>query len=147
MRLSSSLSNRIFLPCMLRATVSLGFAFAFVNGQVTSEVEAELRRDLSEAGTLVDQRRAAFTETFTTLTRLIAELPALIGAVSTKDAPTVQPLADEYRNQIDADALVILSPSGAVLARSGVETDALMQAATGSSHEGTTSVPHARGLL
>jgi signal transduction histidine kinase len=147
MRLSSSLSNRIFLACTLLATVSLGFAFTFVNAQVTGEVEAELRRDLSEAGTLVDQRRAAFTETFTTYARLIANLPKLIGAVSTKDAPTVQPLADEYRKQIDADALVILSPSGAVLARSGVETDALMQAATGSSDEGTTSIPHARGLL
>src|SRR6188768_2193389 len=147
MRLSSSLTNRIFLACTLLATVSLGFAFAFVNAQVTGEVEAELRRDLSEAGTLVDQRRAAFTETFTTLTRLIADLPKLIGAVATKDAPTVQPLADEYRKQIDADALVILSPSGAVLARSGVETDALMQAATGSSDEGTASIPHARGLL
>jgi signal transduction histidine kinase len=147
MRLSSSLTNRIFLACTLLATVSLGFAFAFVNAQVTGEVEAELRRDLSEAGTLVDQRRAAFTETFTTLTHLIADLPKLIGSVATKDPPTVQPLADEYRNQIDADALVILSPSGAVLARSGVETDALMQAATGSSHEGTTSMPHARGLL
>ena len=147
MRLSSSLTNRIFLACTLLATVSLGFAFAFVNAQVTGEVEAELRRDLSEAGTLVDQRRAAFTETFTTLTRLIADLPKLIGAVATKDAPTVQPLADEYRNQIDADALVILSPSGAVLARSGVEADALMQTATGSSYEGATSMPHARGLL
>jgi len=46
MRLSSSLTNRIFLACTLLATVSLGFAFAFVNGQVTGEVEAELRRDL-----------------------------------------------------------------------------------------------------
>jgi len=147
MRLSSSLSNRIFLACTLLATVSLGFIFAFVNAQVTGEVEAELRRDLSEAGTLVDQRRAAFTETFTTLTRLIADLPKLIGAVSTKDAPTVQPLADEYRDQIDADALVILSPSGKVLARSGVETEALMRAAAGSSQEGATSMPHERGLL
>src|ERR1043165_3121388 len=131
MRLSSSLTNRIFLACTLLATVSLGFAFTFVNAQVTSEVEAELRRDLSEAGTLVDQRRAAFTETITTYTRLIADLPKLIGAVSTKDAPTIQPLADEYREQIDADALVILSPSGTVLARSGADTDALLQAAAG----------------
>ena len=44
MRLSSSLSNRIFLACTLLATVSLGFAFTFVNAQVTGEVEAELRR-------------------------------------------------------------------------------------------------------
>ena len=62
MRLSSSLTNRIFLACTLLATVSLGFAFAFVNAQVTGEVEAELRRDLSEAGTLVDQRRVQFTK-------------------------------------------------------------------------------------
>jgi signal transduction histidine kinase len=149
MRLSSSLTNRIFLACTLLATVSLGFAFAFVNAQVTGEVEAELRRDLSEAGTLVDQRRALFTETFTTLTRLIADLPKLKAAVSTGDAPTVQPLADQYREQIDADALVLRTPVGAVLATSGVETDALMPVAAQppQGHEQITSVPHARGLL
>jgi signal transduction histidine kinase len=147
MRLSSSLTNRIFLACTLLATVSLGFAFTFVNAQVTGEVEAELRRDLSEAGTLVDQRRASFTDTITTYTRLIADLPKLIGAVATKDAPTVQPLAEEYRKQIDGDALVIVSPGGAVLARSGVETDALVQAATSSPTESPASMPHPRGLL
>jgi signal transduction histidine kinase len=148
MRLSSSLTNRIFLACTLLATVSLGFAFAFVNAQVTGEVEAELQRDLTEAGTLVDQRRALFTETFTTMTRLIADLPKLTAAVSTGDAPTVQPLADEYRKRLDADALVIHSPSGAVLAGSGAETDALMAAARSqTSDENTMSVPHPRGLL
>jgi signal transduction histidine kinase len=148
MRLSSSLTNRIFLACTLLATVSLGFAFAFVNGQVTREVEAELQRDLSEAGTLVDQRRAAFTETSRTMTRIIADLPKLTAAVSTRDAPTVQPLADEYRSAIDADALVIHSPDGSVLARSGVETDALMEAARKQTSDGSTmSVPHPRGLM
>jgi hypothetical protein len=116
-----------------------------VNAQVHGEVEAELRRDLSEAGTLVDQRRAAFTETFTTSRRLIADLPKLIGAVATKDAPTVQPLADEYRDQIDADALVHPRANGAVLARSGVETDALMQAAGPGLGRAPPSVPHPRG--
>jgi signal transduction histidine kinase len=146
MRLSSSLTNRIFLACTLLATVSLGFAFTFVNAQVTREVEAELRRDLAEAGTLVDQRRAAFTESINTYTRLIADLPKLISAVSTKDPPTVQPLADEYREQIDADALVIVSPAGVVLARSGADTDALMHIAVGTS-SARTSVPHPRGVL
>jgi signal transduction histidine kinase len=150
MRLSSSLTNRIFLACTLLATVSLGFAFAFVNAQVTGDVEAELRRDLSEAGTLVDQRRAIFTETFTTLTRLIADLPKLKAAVSTGDAPTVQPLADQYRAQIDADALVLRTPHGAVLAMSGTESDALLKAADApplSVEEFTRSLPHPRGLL
>ena len=85
MRLSSSLTNRIFLACTLLATVSLGFAFAFVNAQVTGEVEAELRRDLSEAGTLVDQRRALFTDTFTTMALLIGFLPTLFAAYSTRE--------------------------------------------------------------
>ena len=148
MRLSSSLSNRIFLACTLLATVSLGFAFAFVNAQVSGEVEAELRRDLSEAGTLVDQRRAAFTDTITTYTRLVADLPKMIGSVATKDPPTVQPFADQYRDQILADALVVLGANGAVLARSGVETDALMTAARSQTPDGTTmSLPHPRGLL
>jgi signal transduction histidine kinase len=149
MRLSSSLTNRIFLACTLLATVSLGFAFAFVNAQVTGEVEAELRRDLSEAGTLVDQRRAAFTETLATYTHLIADLPKLKAAVSTADAPTVQPLADQYRGQIDADALVLRSPQGIVLATSGAESDALLgiNVAPDSVDEFTSSVPHARGLL
>jgi signal transduction histidine kinase len=147
MRLSSSLTNRIFLACTLLATVSLGFAFAFVNAQVTGEVEAELQRDLSEAGTLVDQRRALFTETFATLTRLIADLPKLKAAVSTGDGPTVQPLADQYREQIDADALVIRSPRGTVLATSGIEASALLRDAAPASSDHITSMLHPRGLL
>jgi signal transduction histidine kinase len=150
MRLSSSLTNRIFLACTLLATVSLGFAFAFVNAQVTGEVEAELRRDLAEAGTLVDQRRALFTETFTTLTHLIADLPKLKAAVATGDGPTVQPLADQYREQIDADALVLRTPDGRVLAASGVDADALTHASRrgrGAVDEITSSLPHPRGLL
>jgi signal transduction histidine kinase len=147
MRLSSSLTNRIFLACTLLATVSLGFAFAFVNAQVTGEVEAELQRDLSEAGTLVDQRRTAFTDTFTTMSRLIADLPKLKAAVSTGDGPTVQPLADQYLEQIDADALAVRTPDGRVLATSGVDTDALLQAPIQRDATYVTSVPHTRGLL
>jgi signal transduction histidine kinase len=146
MRLSSSLTNRIFLACTLLATVSLGFAFAFVNAQVTNEVEAELQRDLSEAGTLVDQRRAAFTDTFTKMAALIADLPKLKAAVATKDGPTVQPLADQYREQIEADALVIRLPGSTVLATSGIETDALLQVA-GNVPGQVMSLPHKRGVL
>jgi signal transduction histidine kinase len=146
MRLSSSLTNRIFLACTLLATVSLGFAFAFVNAQVTNEVEAELQRDLSEAGTLVDQRRAAFTDTFTKMAALIADLPKLKAAVATRDGPTVQPLADQYRQQIEADALIIRLPGSTVLATSGIETDALLQVA-GNVPGQVMSLPHRRGVL
>ncbi len=61
MRALSSLSNRVFLACTLLATLSLGFAFYFVDGRVSRESEAELRRGLVEAGTLVDQHRPTVT--------------------------------------------------------------------------------------
>ena len=36
----ASLTNRIFLACTLLATLSLGFAFYFVNARATPEAEA-----------------------------------------------------------------------------------------------------------
>ena len=99
-RLFASLTNRIFLASTLLATLSLGFAFAFVNARVAAGVEVELRRDLAKAGTLVDQRRAAISDTFSTMARLIADLPKLRAAVDTGHPPTVQPLADQDRKSV-----------------------------------------------
>lgn len=93
----SSLTNRIFLACTLLATLSLGFAFYFVNERVSTEAEAELRRGLEEAATLVDQQSATLTNRFTRFARLVADLPKLKAAVATGDPPTVQPLAEDYR--------------------------------------------------
>src|SRR6185436_7889699 len=106
MPVTSSLTNRIFFACTLLAMLSLGFAFYFVNARASAEAEAELRRGLVEAGTLVDQNRATLTDTFTRLARLVADLPKLKAAVETGDAPTVQPLAEEYLRQINADLLL-----------------------------------------
>jgi signal transduction histidine kinase len=147
-RLFASLTNRIFLASTLLATLSLGFAFAFVNARVAAEVEVELRRDLAKAGTLVDQRRAAFSDTFTTMTRLIADLPKLKAAVETGDRPTVQPLADEYQQEIDADLLVLTSPAGDILASSGYDaTNPPAVQAADAFAEVETLLPHPRGLL
>jgi len=147
-RLFASLTNRIFLASTLLATLSLGLAFAFVNARVAAEVEVELRRDLAKAGTLVDQRRGAISDTFSTMARLIADLPKLKAAVETGDPPTVQPLADEYQQEIDADVLVLTSPTGAILASSGYDATNLpaVQAADAFA-EVETLLPHPRGLL
>jgi signal transduction histidine kinase len=119
MRIASSLSNRIFIACTALALLSLGFAFYFVNARATAEAEAELRRGLQEASTLVDLRRENLTETMTTMARLVADLPVLKATVDLADPPTVQPLAEEYRQTIAADLLVITDPRGAVLGASG----------------------------
>src|SRR5918993_4617142 len=101
----SSLTNRVFLACTLLAMLSLGFAFYFVNERASMEAEAELRRGLQEAGTLLDQQRATVTDTFTRMARVVADLPKLKAAVETGDPPTVQPLADEYLREVNADLL------------------------------------------
>ena len=147
-RLFASLTNRIFLASTLLATLSLGFAFAFVNARVAAGVEVELPRDLAKAGALVDQRRAAIADTFSTMARLIADLPKLRAAVDTGDPPTVQPEADEYLKEIVADLLVLTSPDGTVLASSGYEATnptAVQNADALATVE--TLLPHPRGLL
>src|SRR5687768_5713801 len=105
MRVASSLTNRVFLACTLLAMLSLGFASFFVNARASTEAEADLRRGLAEAGTLVDQQRATVTDTLTRIARVVADLPKLKAAVETGDPPTVQPLADEYLREVNADLL------------------------------------------
>jgi signal transduction histidine kinase len=144
MSVVSSLTNRIFLACTVVAALSLGFAFSFVNNRASREAEEELRRGLAEAGRLVDEHRATLTDTFTRLARLIGDLPKLKAAVE-----TVQPLAEEYAEDMHADLLVLTSPDGMVLGTVGetvTELPAVIERA-GPMNEVSTFLPHARGLL
>src|SRR5258705_6397998 len=146
---TSSLTNRIFVACPLLAMLSLGFAFYFVNARATNEAEAELRRGLNEAGVLVDQNRVGLTDTFTRLARLVADLPKLKAAVETGDPPTVQPLAEEYLQQINADLLVLTGRGGTTLGTAGAGAGALPAdvAAAPPAAEVSMFWPHPRGLL
>jgi signal transduction histidine kinase len=149
MRPASSLSNRIFLASTLLATLSLGVVFYFVNAAVSAQAEAELRRDLDDAATLVEQHRARLTETFSRMARLVADLPVLKAAVATRDAPTVQPIAEEYSRAMNPDLLVVTDPQGRVLASTGTSVPVLP-----ATHDGVAAVdevsaflPDPRGLL
>ncbi len=116
---------------------------------MSNEAEAELRRGLQEAATLVDQQRTTLTETFTLYARLVADLPKLKAAVATGDPPTVQPLAEDYRAQMKADLVIVRSRSGERLASAGVEVAALppLAAAPDSPAEVSAFWPHSRGVL
>src|SRR5688572_14441730 len=149
MRAASSLTNRIFLASTLLATLSLGLVFYFVNAGGSEQAEAELRRDLDDAATLVEQHRATLTETFSRMARLVADLPRLKAAVVTGDAPTVQPVAEEYGMTMNPDLLVVTDPQGKVLASTGASMPVLP-----ATHEGVAAVDevsaflsHPRGLL
>lgn len=148
MRLTSSLTNRIFIACTLLAMLSLGFAFYFVNKRATVEAEAEIRRGLAEAAMLVDENRVRLTDTFTRLARLVADLPKLKAAVETNDPPTVQPLALEYLRQIDADLLILTGRRGSVLGLA--DTNAIsppVNVAVNTTEEISTFWLHPRGVL
>ena len=119
MRITSSLTNRIFLAWTLVAALSLGFALYVVNARATQEAEADLVRGLDEAGTLVEENREELTNTVTRLARLVADLPKLKAAVETGDPPTVQPLGEEYRGQIGTDLLLVTGRQGQPLATAG----------------------------
>src|SRR5688572_8487653 len=129
--------------------LSLGCAFYFVNERASTEAEADLRRGIVEAGTLVDQYGATRIDHFTRLARVVADLPKLKAAVETGDPPTVQPLADEYRTEVGADLLVLTGREGAVLGAAGAD-EATIKAASydaQSPEEISTFTPHERGLL
>ena len=159
-RIASSLTNRIFIASTLLAIVSLGLAFYFVNARVSSEAEADLRRSLTAAATLVDLRRENLTENFRTMARLVADIPKLKAAMDTSgDATTdeelaqakqtVQRLTDEFRQMISADLLVLTSPRGALLGVSGGDAEPMLKLGDPAKplEEISTFLPRPRGLL
>lgn len=119
MSLLSSLTNRIFFASALLAVLTIGVAVYRVNVAVTNQAENELRRGVDEAGTLLEEQRTYLFDHFTREATLIADLSNLKAALSTKDAPTVQPLAEEYQRRIGSDLFVVTDPAGHVLAEAG----------------------------
>ena len=119
MNILRSLTNRIFLATAALAVLSIAVAVYFVSRTMTRQAEAELQRGLLEAGTLVDQQCATLVQTLNVMARLVADAPRLKAAVDTGDAPTVQPLAREYQEQLNAALLVLTGRSGVVLAEAG----------------------------
>jgi signal transduction histidine kinase len=149
MRIASSLTNRIFIASTLLSVLSLGLAFVFANSRASHEVEGDLEDGLKEAATMVDQHRTTRTEMVTQMARLVAELPTLQAAVDEEDLPTVQPVAENIRQQINADLLIVTNPKGVVLASAGRDTTALRYQPEGpdDGEEFSTLLPHARGVL
>jgi signal transduction histidine kinase len=153
-RALGSLTNRIFLASTLLATASIGAGVYFVSSRLRSEAEAELERDLTEAANLVEQQRASLLESFTLTARLIADLPTLKAAMGTRDAPTVQPIADEYRRQAGSDAFLVTDRTGAVLATFGgdesLDEDMPRASSVRKALSGSLAlahVPHPRGVM
>ena len=119
MRIFGSLSNRIFLASALLAALSIGAALFFVRARLTAETQQALDHDLQTAANIADQQQAALFDTFTRSARLLADLPRFKAAVDTGDAPTVQPIAEEYLRELGANLLQVHDRRGARLATVG----------------------------
>ncbi|PYQ16933.1 MAG: hypothetical protein DMF80_02815 [Acidobacteria bacterium] len=119
MRLLSSLKNRIFLASALLAVLSIAFPIRFVTSRLEREVEAELMRGLGEGGSLVEQQHAARLQSLVLTARLIADLPKLKAAVAEGDPPTVQPVAEDYRERVRSDLFAVANRSGDVVVALG----------------------------
>lgn len=119
MTLTASLTNRIFLGTAALLVVAIGVAVFRVNVSVTARSEIELQRGLTDAAALVEASTRAQVDRFERDARLIASLPVLRGAVATADAPTVQPIAEQYQAILHSDVLVVIDTTGRVLAATG----------------------------
>ncbi len=148
-----SLTNRIFLGTALLVVLAIAAAIARVNVTVTSQSERELRRELSEAGAVVDEYRTTLFGHFLREGRLLADLPRLKAAVATLDPATVRNPADEYRAQIESDVLIVTGPRGELLASSSaggavtLDRDAEAAMASARGGERTWFWPQAGGVL
>jgi signal transduction histidine kinase len=115
MALLASLSNRIFLASATLALVTIGSAIYVVGARVSREAQSEMQRGLIESAALVGQQQAALSNQFFLLARFVADLPKFKAAVATGDAPTIEPLAEDYRQQLGADLLLVSDRDGRVL--------------------------------
>jgi len=151
MNILSSLINRFFVGAALLVVIAISVAVYRVNVSVTARAEADLQRGLTEAASLVDEFSRNQFEDFALDARLVANLPVLRAAVATNDAPTVQPIAAEYQQQINADLFVVLDRSERVLASAGTVAagDGISGALAGrrTARNGTWIWPYAGGVM
>lgn len=156
MTLFPSLRSRIFLTSALLAVLSIGAAIYVVNVRVTRQAESELQREIVATGALVDQLRTTQTQAFTTMARLIADIPRLKSAADTNDPPTVQGVLEDYQNQfkLNSSLLLVTHKSGGVLAVVGASPRAadLVAGQPGvrsafAGRESVSLLPQANGML
>ena len=116
MLIFSSLTNRLFLAMTLLTVVSIGAATYYATSAVTAQAEGELRRGVEEAGKLMDEYRDVIFGHSAREAALVADLPRFKATVDLNDPPTMKPVAEDYRQQLNADIFIVTNDQGLVLA-------------------------------
>jgi signal transduction histidine kinase len=121
-RVLASLRSRVFAATAAVAVLPIGAALGFVTLRIARQAEEELRRGLEESARLVARQHRARMHAGRLAALLVADLPRLKAAVATGDAPTVVPVARDYRSRVDADAFVVTGRDGETLAVVGLRS-------------------------
>jgi signal transduction histidine kinase len=116
MTIFNSLTNRLFLAMSGLAIVSIAAATYYATAAVTAQAEGELRRGLEEAGALMDEYRGTLLAHYRREVALVADLPRFKATVELDDPPTMKPVAEDYRQLLDADLFLVTSANGTMLA-------------------------------
>lgn len=122
MGLLASLRSRIFAATALVAVLPVVAVSLLATSRLTREAESELARALAEAARLVERFHASERAILEERALLVADLPRLKAAVAEGDAPTVEPVAADYRERVKADVLVVTGAGASPLASIGLVT-------------------------
>lgn len=121
----ASLRSRVFAATAVVAVLPIAAALGFAATRFARQAEVDLGRGLQEAARLADQYHRAQLETVAERALLMADLPKLKAAVATADAPTVEPLARDYRDRVRSDVFVVWDRQNRALVSLGVPSGRL----------------------
>ena len=112
-----SLRNKLFVSFAAISLLLLAFVFVAVELRVREQVSGDTVTELRQTDAAFVEHWEFLRERLARQGAIAADAPKLKAAVDTDDPATIQPVADELREMIDADLFEVRNQRGRSLAR------------------------------
>ncbi len=112
-----SLRNKLFVSFAAISLLLLAFVFVAVELRVREQVSGDTVTELRQTDAAFVEHWEFLRERLSRQGAIAADAPKLKAAVDTDDPATIQPVADELRDMIDADLFEVRNQRGRSLAR------------------------------
>lgn len=112
-----SLRNKLFVSFAAISLLLLAFVFVTVELRVREQVSTDTVAELRQTDVAFVEHWEFLRERLARQGAIAADAPKLKAAVDTDDPATIQPVADELREMIDADLFEVRNQRGRSLAR------------------------------
>ena len=112
-----SLRNKLFVSFAAISLLLLAFVFVTVELRVREQVSTDTVAELRQTDAAFVEHWEFLRERLARQGAIAADAPKLKAAVDTDDPATIQPVADELREMIDADLFEVRNQRGRSLAR------------------------------